>query len=256
MRILILGGSVEATRLAESLAREPSYITVLSLAGRTRNPVLPPVAYRIGGFGGVAGLSAYLEREAIDVVVNATHPFAQQISANARASCEHTGVPLLTLTRPPWTAQPGDRWLECEDARTAALAIGERPRRVFLTIGRLQLPAFALAPQHEYLIRMIDLPDRAPDLPHHEILLARGPFTLAGELQLIDHRHIEVLVTKNSGGAATSAKLEAARQRGIQVIAIRQPAKETDRCFYDVSELLCYLKRRAEPGKLRHEPHN
>ncbi len=153
MRVLILGGSTEATRLAARLAEEPAFAPILSLAGRTQHPMPPPIPYRIGGFGGAAGLTAYLRDARIDCLVDATHPFAERMSANAEAAAAATGTPLVVFTRSPWTPQSGDHWLECEDAASAAQALGPAPRRVFLTVGRLQLPAFESAPQHDYLIR-------------------------------------------------------------------------------------------------------
>jgi precorrin-6A/cobalt-precorrin-6A reductase len=244
MRILILGGSTEATRLAHALAGDPALEPVLSLAGRTRNPVLPPIPYRVGGFGGVSGLAAYLRTEGIGLVVDATHPFAERMSANAEAACRETGVQLAVFTRPPWTAQAGDNWAEADGARAAALAIGAASRRVFLTVGRQQVPAFEAAPQHHYLIRAIDPPDPAPHLPQFELLLARGPFTLADELRVMEENRIEVLVSKNSGGEAARAKLDAARRLGIPVVLMRAPSRE-GLVFHDLDPLLRFLHRPA-----------
>jgi precorrin-6A/cobalt-precorrin-6A reductase len=244
MRILILGGSSEATRLARVLAGMGGVDPVLSLAGRTRNPDLPPIPHRIGGFGGAAGLAGYLRAERIALVIDATHPFAERMSANAVAACRETGTDLVLFTRPPWIAEPGDCWTEVEDARAAALAIGDEPRRVFLTVGRQQVPAFEAAPQHRYLIRAIDPPDPAPRLPHAELLLSRGPFALEDELALMRNHGIEVLVSKNSGGDAAQAKLEAARALGIPVILMRAPQRE-GRVFHDLDALLAFLHRPA-----------
>src|SRR5579863_2260702 len=148
MRVLILGGSNEASRLAARLAGDSDFEPILSLAGRTKNPAPLPVPCRVGGFGGADGLAAYLAAEAIDVLIDATHPFAERMSANAVAAARQTKTPLVVFTRPPWTPAAGDRWTECKDASAAALAIGQTPRRVFLTVGRLQIPAFEAAPQH------------------------------------------------------------------------------------------------------------
>ena len=245
LRILILGGTGEARRLAEALADNAAVAPILSLAGRTQNPVLPAISCRIGGFGGVAGLISYLKAEAIDLVIDATHPFAEQMSAHAEAACRETQVPLVVLTRSPWEKGKGDHWREVEDVKAAVRALGAEPRRVFLTVGRLQLPAFESAPQHHYLIRSIDAPKLAPKLPDHRILLARGPFSLEDELRLLKDERIDILVTKNSGGEATYAKIEAARSRKLPVILIRQPARADVLTFYDVEDVLRLVAERA-----------
>lgn len=242
MRLLILGGSSEASALARHLAGDDSCRPTLSLAGRTRNPVLPPIAHRIGGFGGVAGLEDYLRREKIELLIDATHPFAERMSANAEAACRNTGVPLVLFTRAPWTAQEGDHWREVGSANEAAEAIGSEPRRVFLTVGRLQLAAFAAAPQHDYLIRSIDPPDTA--LPRQTLILARGPFTLEDEVSLMRREAIDLLITKNSGGDASRAKLDAARQLGLDVILMRPPPRADAPAFHDLGALADFLKAR------------
>jgi precorrin-6A/cobalt-precorrin-6A reductase len=243
MRVLILGGSSEASRLAERLAEDPAFAPILSLAGRTRNPAAPPIPYRIGGFGGAAGLAAYLKNERIDCLVDATHPFAEQMSANAEAAATATGTPLVVFTRPPWTPQPGDRWLECADAASAAQALGATPHRVFLTVGRLQLPAFERAPQHDYLVRTIDPPEPPPALPRQRVILARGPFTIEGEITLMREERIDILVTKNSGGEATRAKLDAARTLGLEVILIRRPQSSNAPTFHTLEAVVDFLAR-------------
>jgi len=250
MRLLILGGSSEASALARRLAGDPAFSPLLSLAGRTRNPTLPPIPHRIGGFGGVAGLTDHLRREAVELVIDATHPFAERMSANAEAACHATGVPLAVFTRPPWRPQTGDRWTEFAGAAEAALVIGAAPRRVFLTIGRLQLEAFTAAPQHDYLIRSIDPPEIPLPLPHHRLMLARGPFSLQDELGLMKREAIEVLVTKNSGGEASRAKLDAARELGIEVVLIRPPPRPEARTFHDLDALVDFLRQRGHGALL------
>lgn len=148
MRVLILGGTSEARTLAARVAELPDIGAVLSLAGWTREPQAQPIAMRIGGFGGIDGLCTYLKREGIERVIDATHPFAEQMSRHAAAACARLGIPLLTLTREPWQRQIGDKWSEVADLDSAVRALGDAPRRVFLTIGRLGLAAFARAPQH------------------------------------------------------------------------------------------------------------
>lgn len=241
MRILILGGTTEARHLAERLADDRTIAPILSLAGRTKSPSPPAIPFRIGGFGGIAGLISYLKAESIDLIIDATHPFAEQMSAHAEAACRETAIPLAIFTRPPWTQCDGDRWTEVADAEAAARALGEIKRRVFLTVGRLQLPSFEAAPIHHYLIRTIDPPEPLPKLPDHRLLLARGPFSLADEMQLIERERIEILVTKNSGGGATYAKIEAARTLGIPVILMRPPARAEVPSFHDLEAILSFI---------------
>lgn len=241
LRILILGGTTEARRLAEHLADTPDVAPILSLAGRTSRPVLPVIAHRIGGFGGIAGLAAYLQAEKIVLVVDATHPFAEQMSAHAEAACKATAVRLVLFTRPPWLPQKGDLWHEVASAADAAQALGEAPRRVFLTVGRLQLPAFEEAPQHDYLIRSIDPPEPAPKLPRQRLILARGPFMRDDEIALMRQEKIDILVSKNSGGAATYAKIEAARTLGIPVILMRPPLRTDAPVFHDLAEVAAFI---------------
>lgn len=223
MKALILGGTTEATALAKLLAGHPSIAATVSLAGRTRNPVLPPLPTRIGGFGGAAGLADFLRDNAIDAVVDATHPFADQISANAAAACRETGVRLLVLTRRPWQAGEGDRWIPVADMAAAAEALRPLGEGVFLTIGRQELAPFEAVPDKRYLIRAVDPPEPMPALPHATLILDRGPFTLEGELALLRQHRIDALVSKNSGGRATDAKLEAARRLGLPVVMVERP---------------------------------
>ena len=223
MQLLILGGTTEASALARHIAGRNDLEPVLSLAGRTLNPVAPPIPYRTGGFGGVAGLKTYLAESGIDAVVDATHPFAAQMSIHAAEACNDLKLPLVQFTRAPWRPAEGDRWLPVPDMEAAAQALGAAPRRVLLTVGGLQLAAFAAAPQHYYVIRTIDPPEAAKSLPDHRLILARGPFALADEIALMRDERIDVLVTKNSGGGATEAKLEAARTLGIEVVMVERP---------------------------------
>lgn len=225
MRLLILGGTSEASALARALAQGacPGVEPLLSFAGRTKAPVPPPVPFRVGGFGGADGLARFLETEAIDAVIDATHPFARQMSANAAAAAEETGRALAIFTRPPWVAEPGCRWTEVADATAAALAIGAAPKRVFLTVGRLSVPAFAIAPQHHYVVRSIEDADGIEALPNATAIHARGPFDANAEELLMRQERIDVVVSKNSGGGATEGKLQAARRIDIPVILIRRP---------------------------------
>jgi precorrin-6A/cobalt-precorrin-6A reductase len=221
-RVLLLGGTGEARDLAAALMRDGVPV-ISSLAGRVASPRLPEGEVRVGGFGGPEGLASWLCENEIAAVVDATHPFAERISSSAALACERAGVPLLRLERPGWNEGPGDDWHWVDDTDAAAAAIPALGRRIFLTTGRQGLGAFALVPAW-FLVRCIDPPD--PPLPErHELLLDRGPYTLAGELTLIDRHEIDLLVTKDSGGRLTEAKLAAARDRGLPVIVIRRPSR-------------------------------
>ncbi|MFF5081273.1 cobalt-precorrin-6A reductase [Actinoplanes sp. NPDC000266] len=216
-RVLILGGTTEARALAATL--HPAHTVITSLAGRTSAPLLPPGEVRIGGFGGVDGLIAYLRTSRIDVLVDATHPFAAGISANAAAAAAATGVPLIALRRPGWTEGPGDDWHRVPDLPGAAALLPRLGRRVFLTTGRQGIAAFA-GVDAWFLARSVEPP--APPMPARlETLLARGPFTLESERRLLTEHRIDVLVTKDSGGP--DAKLAAAREHGIPVVMVDRP---------------------------------
>ncbi len=223
MRVLILGGTGEATALAHALAGDARFEATLSLAGRTRSPVTPPIPYRIGGFGGVAGLAAYLGGERIAALIDATHPFAAQMSRHAVLAAELARVPLLRISRSPWQATPDDHWTVVPDMAAAAEALVGTPRRVFLTIGQKDLAAFAAAPWHDYLVRSVDPPDPAALPPRATVIVARGPFEREAERTLLRQHRIEVVVTKNSGGSATVGKLIAARTLGLPVIMVERP---------------------------------
>jgi precorrin-6A/cobalt-precorrin-6A reductase len=240
--ILILGGTTEAAALARLLAMRPGITAMLSLAGRTQNPAPPPIAYRIGGFGGVEGLAAFLREHEVTALIDATHPFAKQMSTHAVAAARLTGVPLLALRRPAWRAEPGDDWTEVEDAEAAVRALGKAPRRVFLTTGRLELPAFLAAPQHFYVVRSVDAPDEMP--PKAKLILARGPFTESDELTLMRDEAVDVVVTKNSGGSATYGKIVAARKLGLPVILLKRPDVANVETVATAEEALAWIERR------------
>ncbi|MGI8804079.1 MAG: cobalt-precorrin-6A reductase [Solirubrobacteraceae bacterium] len=221
-RVLVLGGTAEARRLASVLTAAGKPVTT-SLAGRVARPRLPPGEVRVGGFGGPRALAGWIVEHGIAAVVDATHPFAERISASAAEACPLAGVPLLRLERPGWTERPGDRWHWVGDVDEAAVVVASLGRRVLLTTGRQGLAAFADVTDAWFLVRCVDAP-QPPLPPHHELLLDRGPYTLAGELALIDRHRVDVVVTKNSGGALTQAKLDAARQRRLPVIVVRRSA--------------------------------
>jgi precorrin-6A/cobalt-precorrin-6A reductase len=240
LRLLILGGTSEASALAAALAGREGVAPILSLAGRTKNPKPAPIPSRTGGFGGVYGLREYLAHNAIGAVVDATHPFAEQISSNAATACAAERVPLLVFTRSPWRREPGDDWIEVDGVEAAVDALGTEPRTVFLTHGRLQLAVFARA-QHRYIVRAIDRPADIGALPGAKLILARGPFALADEERLMREEGVELLVTKNSGGAATYPKIEAARRLGVTVIVVRPPVQRNAETATDLSAALAWI---------------
>ncbi|MEV2223753.1 cobalt-precorrin-6A reductase [Nocardia vinacea] len=222
MKTLILGGTREAREIAHIASGERGFDIVSSLAGRVRDPLLPEGAVRIGGFGGVEGLRNWLANNEIAVVIDATHPFAGTISANAAGAATDLGLPLLHVRRPGWSQQSGDRWIRVPDLDAAAQAISELGERIFLTIGRQGVAAFAGLTDQWFLIRAIDPPTGALP-PHHELLLARGPFSPADEQRLLTQHRIDALVTKDSGGDQTAAKLDAARSAGLPVVVVDRP---------------------------------
>ena len=233
------------------VANDPDIDAVLSYAGRTENPTTPPISWRLGGFGGIDGLVDYLRAEKIVRVIDATHPFAAQMSAHAVAACAAAGVPLLALERPPWQRAPGDRWTEVDDLKAAAEALGAAPRRVFLGIGRLQLETFAAHPQHSYLVRLVD-PPRAP-LPLRDagVVVARGPFKVADDRAMLTNYRAEIVVAKNAGGDSASAKIEAARDLALPVVMVRRPfipARETVETPAEAMRWLGHDKTPAERG--------
>lgn len=222
-RILILGGTTEARQLAGKLARREDFSVTLSLAGRTESPVAQGVPVRSGGFGGAEGLETYLRQERIHLLIDATHPYAARISANAAEAARQSGVPILALRRPGWEPVAGDRWTVVDNVPQAARALGTPPRRVFLAIGRQETGAFEVAPQHRYLIRSVDPVEPRLAVPDALYLLARGPFPEADERVLLEKYGIDAVVSKDSGGEATYGKIAAARSLGIEVIMVRRP---------------------------------
>ena len=222
-RLLLLGGTREAVELARALAGEPGVETTYSLAGRARRPAPVPAAVRTGGFGGQDGLAAYLRDTNIDLVVDATHPYAETMSRHAAVACERESVPRLVLHRPPWTPEPGDRWVEVSDTRSAARALAGLGRRALLTVGSRGLEPFAAVPGISFIVRAVEPPAAALDAARFEVVLARGPFDLESERGLLESQAVDVIVSKNSGGAAARAKLEAARMLGLPVVMISRP---------------------------------
>jgi precorrin-6A/cobalt-precorrin-6A reductase len=239
--ILILGGTTEAREFGQQLAARTDVAPTLSLAGRTAAPLAQAVPVRRGGFGGTAGLAQYLCDNAIEALIDATHPYAPTISAHALHAAAQTKTPMLVLCRPPWRAVAGDRWTEVLDAREAAQTLGIEPRNVFLAVGRQEIEHFGSAPQHHYLIRSVDPVDPPLAVPHARYILARGPFEEEQERALLRAHAIDVVVAKNSGGAATYGKVAAARALGIPVLLLRRPPELPVQRVASVGEALAWL---------------
>lgn len=222
LNLLILGGTGEAADLVRQLPENIAPIT--SWAGRTKTPPNLPGEVRIGGFNGAEGLAAFLKENAIDAVIDATHPFAAQISKNAAEACEKIGIPRLLLKRPTWEKVKGDNWILAKDLADAAKQIADLGKRPFLTIGRQHLDAFAKIAEAYFIVRLLDQPQTPLPLPNHEIITGKPPFSLDGERQLIRDYAIDLLITKESGGTSTYAKIEAARLEEIPVLMVKRPA--------------------------------
>lgn len=238
-RLLILGGTSEASGLARQIA--PVMDVVTSLAGRTTSPVLPPGRTRAGGFGGVEGLARYLVDEGVDAVIDATHPFAANMQWNAYTACLQLGVRRLRLLRPGWTAQPGDRWRGVADLTGAAAALkASGAARVLLTTGRQELVPFARLSPIWFVLRSIEVPV-IPAGMQAEVVLARPPFTVESELQLLRTHSIDTVVTKDSGADATVAKLVAARQLGLDVVMVDRPPSPPGPTAANVEQALNWL---------------
>jgi len=221
-RILLLGGTTEASQLAACLAAT-GVDAVFSYAGRTISPLSQPLPTRVGGFGGVAGLAAFIRAEKITDVIDATHPFAATMSSNAYTACAQTRTALLSFQRPAWVAERGDRWLTVTDMDAAVAALPVTGARVFLAIGKQTLAAFASKPVNHYLLRLVDKPTELLPLPQTTVIVARGPFDVDQDAALLRAHSITHIVAKNAGGAGAAAKLMAARALGLPVIMIDRP---------------------------------
>ena len=250
-RILILGGTTQARELAERLAKHADFEVIVSLAGRTKSPAPQPVPVRTGGFGGVAGLAKYLGDERIGALVDATHPYANIMSANAAAAARQAGVALIAFRRPPWRAVAGDRWTEALDVADAVHRLGERPRRVFVTLGRTELAPLSRAPQHSYLIRSVDPVEPPLPLPRVNYVTGRGPFSEGDDRALMSAHAIDAVIAKNSGGTATYGKIAAARALGIDVIMLRRPAPPDGPAVETVDAVIAWLDHAIASAMVR-----
>jgi precorrin-6A/cobalt-precorrin-6A reductase len=243
-RVLILGGTGEARALADALAQHPGVEVITSLAGRTVAPRLPKGELRVGGFGGGAGLADYIARQNIEAVIDATHPYAAAISRHAVEAAGIAGRPLLRLERAAWTPVPGDHWFVI-DSLAGALEVAPRlGSRVFLTIGTKEVAAFAGAQTLWFLVRLVERPEGPLPLPNHEIILGRGPFAEADEIELMEKHRIDVVVAKNSGGQATYGKIAAARRLGIPVMLLRRPPLPPAETATSIEQAVAWVERR------------
>jgi len=219
-----------------------------SYAGRVARPDGQPIPTRIGGYGGADGLAAYLTKEKVTHLIDATHPFAAQMSGNAIVASADTKVPLIALTRPPWLPRENDHWTHAPDINSAAQSLDPARKRIFLAIGRTEITAFDIAPQHHYVLRFVDAPDVAPSFPNHDVLIARGPFDRDSDRALLEHHRIDLVVSKNSGGNGARAKLDAARDLNLPVLMIDRPQMPPRTETHSVDEVIDWI---THPGTER-----
>jgi len=237
---LILGGTTEATALCKAFA-ETGQTGTVSLAGRVARPIKHPLPQRIGGFGGAEGLRRYITDHKITHLIDATHPFAAQMSSNAVYASQAADIPLIALTRAPWRAEAEDNWSTVVDIPAAVAALDMPPARIMLAVGRMHLQDFAPNPQHFYLLRLVDAPDIPLPFADHAVVVDRGPFTVEGDLDLMRQHRITHVVSKNSGGTGAQAKLLAARALNLPVILIDRPVLPPRTEVYDVASVMAWL---------------
>jgi len=242
-----LGGTGDANALAEALSR--AHIdAIYSYAGRTQIPLPHALPTRTGGFGGAAGLADYIRQMRITHVIDATHPFAAEMSRHAIEACTATNTPLIALERAPWMRMAGDSWIEVADIDAAVTALPDTPARVFLAIGRQHIAPFAVKPQHAYTLRFVDAPDGALPLANAEMIVSRGPFTLQSDRELMASRRIDLLVARNSGGSGARAKIDAARELRVPVIMIARPTLPQRPGVESTEEVMAWLRHDARLG--------
>lgn len=246
MRALILGGTADASLLAAEFARA-GIDAVYSYGGRTRAPADQPLPTRIGGFGGARGLADYIRSEGITHVIDATHPFAAEMSRNAILASTGTGTPLIALERAPWSKRPGDTWIEVVDVDGAVTALPDDPAKVFLAIGRQHIAPFTAKPQHAYTLRFVDPPEAPPPFAA-DVIVSRGPFTLDCELGMLRTRGIAWIVARNSGGDGARAKIDAARMLRLPVIMIARPQLPARPRAESVADVMQWLGHSARLG--------
>ena len=247
MRVLLLGGTTEATALANML-HKAGVDAIFSYAGRTLNPLAQSLPTRKGGFGGSAGLAHYIVDHGITHVIDATHPFAAGMSHNVVTMFRKFKIPILRVERPAWKPQKGDNWTMVPDMEGLPGALPDTPARVFLAIGKQRLDLFAAKPQHHYLLRLVDAPEGDLPLPDAEVVVARPPFTVAAETALMADHRITHLVCKNGGGRGAEAKLVAARHLGIRVIMADRPVLPKADIAATAEEAMAWLAHSADRG--------
>jgi precorrin-6A/cobalt-precorrin-6A reductase len=247
MRALLLGGTGDANALAEALVRA-GIDAIYSYAGRTQIPLKHALPIRIGGFGGAVGFADYIRQMRITHVIDATHPFAAEMSRHAVEASAATCTPLIAVERAPWMRSVGDNWIEVANIEAAVGALPDAAARVFLAIGRQHIAPFAAKPQHGYTLRLVDAPEAALPLPNAEVIVSRGPFTLEGDRKLMASRRIDILVARNSGGTGARAKIDAARELGIPVILIARPALPERTRAESVEDVMAWLGHDARLG--------
>lgn len=245
-RVLVLGGTREGAELSRRLAGAEfaNVEAITSLAGRLAPATPLPGGVRSGGFGGAAGLARYLADQRIAFVIDATHPFADAISAHAAEACAGEGVVLLRIDRPGWNIPPGARWIAVDSMDDAAAALEGLGRRAFLTVGRRGLDSFARIEDAWFLVRLLAPPAEPLPLVDYEIVVARPPHSFESERRLMEAHGIDVLVTKESGGEATAAKIEAACARKIPIVAVRRPPMRNREAVAGVEAALAWLRER------------
>ena len=246
MRALLLGGTGDANALAEAFVRA-RIDAIYSYAGRTQIPLGHALPTRTGGFGGVAGLADFIKQERITHVIDATHPFAAEMSRHAVEACAATNTPLIALERAPWIKVPGDNWIEIRDVNAAVVALPDAPANVFLAIGRQHIAPFAAKPQHAYTLRFVDPPEAPPPFAA-DVIVSRGPFTLESELEMLRARGIAWIVARNSGGDGARAKIDAARRLGLPVIMISRPLLPERLRVESVAEIMQWLGHSTRLG--------
>ena len=244
IKVLLLGGTSEARMLAAHLDGDERFTVETSLAGATENPLPVEGERRRGGFGGTVGLVDYLRAVCVDIVIDGTHAFAAKISRNAAEACDQTRTERLVVQRPSWGKTEGDHWLEVSDVPEAAEVVAKHGCRVFLTIGRQDIAAFSLCRDAWFLIRSIDRPKQTAEFENYQLLQARGPFDFASEKALLETNRIDLIVSKNSGGTETYAKIEAARALALPVVMIRRPEPPAGTAVPSVDAALAWLDRR------------
>jgi len=243
IRLLILGGTSEAARLADAASQRfgATLEVTSSLAGTTRDPASIAGTVRVGGFGGVSGLAAWLRRDNTHMVVDATHPFAVRISGNAREACVLEKVPRLVFSRAPWRPKPNDKWRNVSDLDTAAALLPDVAKRAFLSVGSVRLGAFAGLPGVHLVVRMIGPPPTPVPLANCSVILGRGPFDVEAERALLRRERIDAVVSRNSGGPATYAKIRAARELDLPVVMIAPPAQDTGQSVRSIEGALRWI---------------